>query len=144
MRRLGPYGGSTLIAIVPSAPPKRDRVQPFLDAGILNCEVFYHPNPPGWYQEARLLLSQGDPEIPKHPALTITENGKRLGKLNVLPYGDAAANLEHFIRVFGNPTSRNGKPVHLGGGGPLRTRSGCARTSPVTGSSRAQRETSPS
>lgn len=92
--------------------PQRWFIQPFLDAGILNRDVFYHPNPTGWYQEARLLLSQTG--IPKHPALTITENGKRLGKLNVLPYGDAAANLEHLIRVFGNPTNRYGKPVHPG------------------------------
>jgi hypothetical protein len=46
--------------------PRRWFVQPFADASIASTATWYHPNPTGWYQEARLLLH--DRRVPKHPA----------------------------------------------------------------------------
>ncbi|HXE44084.1 MAG TPA: GDSL-type esterase/lipase family protein [Conexibacter sp.] len=38
-------------------------VQPFVDAGLFSRDLWYHPNPTGWKQEARLLAR--DPRVPK-------------------------------------------------------------------------------
>jgi hypothetical protein len=51
-------------------------VQPFIDVGFHARATWYHPNPTGWHEEARLLLS--DARVPKHdvveapkPAITL-------------------------------------------------------------------------
>jgi lysophospholipase L1-like esterase len=45
--------------------PARWFIQPFVDAALVpDANLFYHPNPTGWLQEARLLLS--DSNVPKH------------------------------------------------------------------------------
>lgn len=41
-------------------------IEPGVDAGPADYDIWYHPNPLGWEHEAQLLL--GDPRIPKHPA----------------------------------------------------------------------------
>jgi GDSL-like Lipase/Acylhydrolase family len=53
-----------------SAPqPNRWFVQPYWDTASVSLDVWYHPNPTGWEQEARLLLS--DPSVPKHPPAAV-------------------------------------------------------------------------
>ena len=43
--------------------PHRWFVQPFLDSTIASKATWYHPNPTGWYQEARVLVH--DSRVPK-------------------------------------------------------------------------------
>jgi len=43
--------------------PHRWFIQPFVDEPPVRLRLWYHPNPTGWYQEARLLAS--DPRVPK-------------------------------------------------------------------------------
>lgn len=65
----------------------RDRwfIQPFVDAGLLQTAIWYHPNPAGWRAEARLLFE--DPRVPKDDVLSAS--GKPLitefPLLDVLP-----------------------------------------------------------
>lgn len=40
-------------------------IQPFVDAGAIDRDIWYHPNVAGWRSEARLLLK--DPRVPKSP-----------------------------------------------------------------------------
>ena len=58
--------------------PNRWFIQPFVDAdsgaGTLDAawggsDVFYHPNPTGWEEEARLLVAT--PQVPKHSTVTV-------------------------------------------------------------------------
>jgi hypothetical protein len=44
--------------------PNRWFVEPLTDSTLASHETWYHPNPRGWAEEARLLLA--DPSIPKH------------------------------------------------------------------------------
>jgi len=46
-----------------SSNPNRWFVEPLTDATLLSRFTWYHPNPTGWAEEAKLLLS--DPSIPK-------------------------------------------------------------------------------
>jgi lysophospholipase L1-like esterase len=73
-------------------------IQPFVDAAqginpigvaygtLKDHDVFYHPNPTGWYQEARLLLR--DPRVPKQPVPT--GNGGGVPASSWAAFGGAA------------------------------------------------------
>lgn len=58
------FAGHELYAL--SLNPNRWFVAPETDAGVAWRAWWYHPNPTGWHQEARLLLS--DPNVPKQIA----------------------------------------------------------------------------
>jgi hypothetical protein len=59
--------------------PKRWFIAPETDAGFAWHDWWYHPNPTGWYEEARLLLD--DPAVPKHPASASTH--RAVGSRNI-------------------------------------------------------------
>ncbi len=51
--------------------PDRWMIQPFVDAGLAETSIWYHPNPTGWMQESKLLLR--DAAVPKEvPPLIVT------------------------------------------------------------------------
>ncbi len=51
-----------------SSNPNRWFVEPLTDSTIASHDTWYHPNPTGWAEETKLLLS--DPNIPKRDPIT--------------------------------------------------------------------------
>jgi alpha-tubulin suppressor-like RCC1 family protein/lysophospholipase L1-like esterase len=58
-------GPPTHVLFAQRVNPNRWMVQPGIDASRATFSTYYHPNPTGWDQEAKLLLN--DPRVPKHP-----------------------------------------------------------------------------
>jgi lysophospholipase L1-like esterase len=56
-------------------------VQPFVDTGLVSSDTWYHPNPTGWDEEAKLLLA--DASVPKRTpgtgSVSITNPGNQTG-----------------------------------------------------------------
>ena len=74
--------------------PNRWMVQPFVDVSVATHDTWYHPNPTGWSQEAKLLAATAD--VPKHPisrpVITTTKlPGATVGK----PYTTQLTTADH-------------------------------------------------
>ncbi len=68
------------IARFSAAQPKRWFIQPYYDTALIDHNAWYHPNPTGWLQEAKRLLS--DPSVPKHPpsvSVNVSNPGDQTG-----------------------------------------------------------------
>jgi hypothetical protein len=70
-----------------SSNPDRWFIEPLTDSTIASRFTWYHPNPTGWAEEAKLLLS--DPRIPKHdpigatpPHAPVTHGGRKVDLLD--------------------------------------------------------------
>ncbi|MGZ6669674.1 MAG: GDSL-type esterase/lipase family protein [Solirubrobacteraceae bacterium] len=63
----GPPNHELRAPITRRSGPQRSRwfVQPWWDTGLISSDTWYHPNPTGWLEEAKLLLR--DSLVPKHP-----------------------------------------------------------------------------
>jgi lysophospholipase L1-like esterase len=66
--------------------PNRWMVQPFVDASLATYETWYHPNPTGWSEEAKLLI--GTPGVPKAP---VDLSGDPAIKVSDADYGSLPA-----------------------------------------------------
>ena len=91
--------------------PNRWMVQPFVDASLLTHDTWYHPNPTGWLEEAKLLVkTAGLPETPR-PVIETTLPDGTVGQT----YSAALTTIDHRVATWALVSGRLPPGLSLSG-----------------------------
>jgi lysophospholipase L1-like esterase len=92
--------------------PHRWMIQPFVDAGLAENSIWYHPDPTGWKQESKLLVS--DLAVPKEVPPEIVTTALPSATAGV-PYSAVLTTADHRAGSWAVTSGALPKGLHLHG-----------------------------